>query len=53
MRGIKLEILGLGVLLLGMNLPSNYFLTYACGVLGFGLAVCGCFYMKDLGERAE
>lgn len=56
MRGIKLEILGLGVILLGMALSANvtnYVLTYACGILGFGLAACGCFFMKELEGNAD
>lgn len=56
MRGIKLELLGLGVILLGMALSANvtnHFLTYACGILGFGMAACGCFFMKELEGKAD
>ncbi len=56
MRGVKYQILGLGIILLGMTVPSFSHISYICGALGFGLAVIGCFphivYMRSPGIRA-
>lgn len=38
MRGVKYQILGLGIILLGMTVPSFSHISYICGALGFGLA---------------
>lgn len=43
MKGIKLELLGIGVILLGLAISSNNFFGYVGGILGFGLIVAGCF----------
>ena len=48
MRGVKYQILGLGIILLGMTVPSVSHISYICGALGFGLAVIGCFCMRDM-----
>ena len=53
MRGVKYQILGLGIILLGMTVPSFSHITYICGALGFGLAVIGCFCMRDMESDAE
>lgn len=53
MRGIKLEILGLGIMLFGMTMASNNAVAFTCGALGLGLAACGCFYMKEFEEKAD
>lgn len=43
MKGIKLELLGIATILLGIALTTNNFFGYILGVLGFGVAVTGCF----------
>ena len=46
MKGIKIELLGIATILLGVALTTNNFFGYVLGVLGFGIAVAGCF-LKD------
>ena len=46
MKGLKLELLGAGVILLGLALSTNNFFGYVGGVLGFGIIAMGYFY-KD------
>lgn len=46
MKGIKMELLGIGVILLGIALSTNNFLAYTLGVIGFGIVSSGCFW-KD------
>ena len=46
MKGIKIELLGIATILLGIAVTTNNFFGYALGVLGFGIAVAGCF-LKD------
>ena len=46
MKGIKIELLGIATILLGIVLKANSFFEYFLGVLGFGIAVAGCF-LKD------
>ena len=48
MKGIKIELLGISTILLGIALTTDNFtgLGYILGVLGFGIAVAGCF-LKD------
>ena len=46
MKGIKIELLGIATTLLGIALTANTFFGYFLGVLGFGIAVAGCF-LKD------
>jgi len=48
MKGIKIELLGISTILLGIALTTDNFtgLGYILGVLGFGIAVTGCF-LKD------
>ena len=46
MKGIQIELLGLATILLGIALTTNNFFGYFLGVLGFGVAVAGCFF-KD------
>ena len=45
-KGIKIELLGIATILLGIVLKANNFFGYFLGVLGFGIAVAGCF-LKD------
>lgn len=47
MKGIKLELLGIGVMLLGMALSTNNVFSYAGGVAGLGLIAAGCFLKGD------
>lgn len=46
MKGIKIELLGIETILLGIAVTTNNFFGYVLGVLGFGVAVVGCF-LKD------
>lgn len=46
MKGIKIALLGVATILLGIALATNNFFGYILGVLGFGIAVVGCF-LKD------
>ncbi|MGN0644650.1 hypothetical protein [Gemmiger sp.] len=47
MKGIKLELLGIGVMLLGLALSTNNVFGYAGGVAGLGLIAGGCFLKGD------
>ena len=46
MKGIKIELLGIVIIPLGIAVTTNNFGGYVLGVLGFGVAVVGCF-LKD------
>ena len=46
MKGIKIELLGIATILLGIAVTTNNFFGYFLGVIGFGVAVAGCF-LKD------
>ena len=46
MKGIRIELLGIGVILLGIALSTTNFWTYTLGVIGFGVISMGCFW-KD------
>ena len=46
MKGIKIELLGIATILLGIAVTTNNFCGYGLGLLGFGVAVAGCF-LKD------
>jgi len=43
MKGIKIELLGIAIILLGIAVTTNNFWGYVLGVLGFGVAVVGWF----------
>ncbi|MFQ9346139.1 MAG: hypothetical protein ACLR2O_12565 [Coprococcus sp.] len=43
MKGIKIELLGIAIIPLGIAVTTNNFWGYVLGVLGFGVAVVGCF----------
>ena len=45
-KEIKIELLGIATILFGIVLKANNFFGYFLGVLGFGIAVAGCF-LKD------
>ena len=45
-KEIKIELLDIATILLGIVLKANNFFGYFLGVLGFGIAVAGCF-LKD------
>ena len=47
MKGIKLELLGIGVMLFGLALSTNNVFSYAGGVAGLGLIAAGCFLKGD------
>ena len=46
MKGIKIELLGIAIIPLGIAVTTNNFWGYVLGVLGFDVAVVGCF-LKD------
>ena len=46
MKEIKIEFLGIAIIPLGIAVTTNNFWGYVLGVLGFGVAVVGCF-LKD------
>ena len=46
MKGLKLELLGIGIILLGIAISTNNFFGIIGGVLGFGIISAGFFY-KD------
>lgn len=49
MKGTKIELLGIGLILLGTAMATNNFWAYALGVIGFGIVLLGCFW-KDQNE---
>ena len=51
MKGIKIELLGIAIIPLGIAVTTNNFWGYVLGVLGFGVAVVGCF-LKDNRKRS-
>lgn len=46
MKSIRMELLGIGIILLGIALSTNHFWAYILGVIGFGVIAVGCFW-KD------
>ena len=46
MKAIRIELLGIGVILLGIALSTNNFWAYTLGVTGFGIISMECFW-KD------
>ncbi len=47
MKGIKIELLGIGVILLGMAISTNSFGRSTLGVIGFGIISIGCFWKNE------
>ena len=45
-KGIEIGLLGIAIILLEIAVTTNNFWGYVLGVLGFGVAVVGCF-LKD------
>lgn len=50
MKGIKIELLGIGMMLLGIAVSANNIWGYTFGILGFGVISAGCF-LKDNDTR--
>lgn len=48
-KGIKLSLLGIGVILLGIAM-NMHVVTVVLGVIGFGVVAAGCFW-KDKNEK--
>ncbi len=44
LKGIKIELLGIGVILLGIAISANNFWGTTLGVIGFGTVSMGCFW---------
>ena len=51
MKGIKIELLGIGIILLGLAISTNNFFGYVGGILGFGIIVAGCFNKEKQGKK--
>ena len=47
MNSIKIELLGIGIILLGIALSTNHFLAYTLGVIGFCVIAAGCFWKNS------
>ena len=45
-KSMKVELLGIGVILLGIALSTNNFWAYTLGAVGFGVISIGAF-LKD------
>lgn len=50
MTGLKMEIMGLGIIALGIAYSMNSFMAYVLGAVGFGAMAAGLFY-KDKNRR--
>ena len=46
MKGIRIELLGIGIILLGIALSRNNFWAYTLGVVGFGIIPMECFWKE-------
>ena len=46
MKGIRIELLGFGIILLGIALSTYNFWAYTLGVVGFGIISMGCFWKE-------
>lgn len=46
MEGIKVELLGIGVILLGIALSTYNFWAYILGTIGFVIILIGCFLKR-------
>ena len=44
MKGIKIELLGIGLILLGIAISTNNFWANTLGIIGFGTISMGCFW---------
>ena len=47
MKGLKIELLGIGIILLGIALSTNNIFGYSLGVVGFGVICIGYFWKKE------
>lgn len=46
MTGLKMEIFGIGIILLGIAISMNNFWAYTLGVFGFGVIGGGLLYRE-------
>lgn len=46
MKGIKLQLFGIGIILLGIAMSTNNFIGYAGGILGIVIVAAG-YIMQD------
>lgn len=44
MTGLKMELLGIGIILCGIAMSLNNFYGMLGGAIGLGVVVGGCFY---------
>lgn len=47
MNGIKIELCGIGVILLGIALSTNNIFGYVGGIIGFLIIIRGLFINED------
>ena len=47
MKSIRTELLGIGIILLGIALSTNHFWAYTLGVIGFCVIAAGCFWKNS------
>ncbi|MDD6320090.1 MAG: hypothetical protein PUA63_04440 [Oscillospiraceae bacterium] len=46
MKGTKIALLGIGIILLGIAISTNNFFGFTLGAIGFGVVCIGCFWKK-------
>ena len=46
MEGVKIQLLGVAIILLGIAITTDNFFGYVLGIFGFGVVSIGCFW-KD------
>lgn len=47
MKGVKIQLLGIGIILLGLAISINNFWALTLGVVGFGIVSAGCFWKNE------
>ena len=53
MKEIKIELLGIAIILLGIVLRANSFFEYFLGVFGFGIVVSGRSEERRVGKECR
>ncbi len=53
MKGIKIELLGIGIILLGLALSTGNFFGMAGGMSGFAVIAIGCFWKDKKDEDCQ
>ena len=47
MNSIKIELLGIGIIPLGIALSTSHFWAYTLGAIGFCVIAAGCFWKNS------